>query len=433
MKKTNPRRVFMVVTAVLLLAAGGSLWAGKYWSNGFSHHAKTATTAIPNGETGITIVGQEQPEQNGDGQTESKQTGREQQRGKQPGSEQSEQKSGQNATSQTTGTKPADTQPNPQPQPEEELVPYKGKIEHIFFHPLIAYPERAFDHDSLSKGYNDWFITVQEFNKILDSLYEKHFILVSLTDTAALAAKQQLQLPKGKKPLVLSVDDMNYYDYMLENGNVQRLVLDEKGETASLSANAKGEKVIRRDNEIVPLLDDFVRNHPDFSFRGAKGTIALTGYQGVLGYRTNEPERASYEQDKNEAIRVIDRLKATGWTFASHGYGHLDAPKVSYDRFVKDTQRWKKEVEPLVGPTEVYIYPFGSALQPKDPKFRFLLDSGFHLLCGIGPTAYLDVNPDYTLMDRRHIDGIALHEQRSRYLDLFDSKEIIDGARPSEY
>ncbi|MDP4170355.1 MAG: hypothetical protein Q8906_07060, partial [Bacillota bacterium] len=48
---------------------------------------------------------------------------------------------------------------------------YKGPIEHIFFHPLVVYPQLAFDGDRLAKGYNDWFVTVNEFNKIIQSLY----------------------------------------------------------------------------------------------------------------------------------------------------------------------------------------------------------------------------------------------------------------------
>ena len=42
---------------------------------------------------------------------------------------------------------------------------------------------------------------------------------------------------------------------------------------------------------MVPLIDRFVEEHPDFSYRGAKGIVALTGYNGILGYRTD----SSYE------------------------------------------------------------------------------------------------------------------------------------------
>jgi len=73
---------------------------------------------------------------------------------------------------------PTATSPVPSPTPTIEPVTYKGTVQHIFFHPLIAYTERAFDNDSMSEGYNNWMITVEEFKKILNSLYEKNFILV---------------------------------------------------------------------------------------------------------------------------------------------------------------------------------------------------------------------------------------------------------------
>ena len=41
------------------------------------------------------------------------------------------------------------------------------------------------------------------------------------------------------------------------------------------------------DYDVVPLIDRFVEEHPDFSYRGAKGIVALTGYNGILGYRTD--------------------------------------------------------------------------------------------------------------------------------------------------
>lgn len=63
-------------------------------------------------------------------------------------------------TPQEPGSRPPAT-------PERDLVPYTGPVEHIFFHPLIAYPELAFDGDPMARGYDDWFVTVQEFHKIL--------------------------------------------------------------------------------------------------------------------------------------------------------------------------------------------------------------------------------------------------------------------------
>ncbi|MGO0063347.1 polysaccharide deacetylase family protein [Brevibacillus fluminis] len=329
--------------------------------------------------------------------------------------------------------KPAQTE-----VPKGDWVAYKGPVEHIFFHPLIAYPELAFDNDSMTKGYDDWFVTVKEFDHILEDLYKNQYVLISMdqlyeqktVNGKKELVKKPLMLPKNKKPLVLSVDDMNYYDYMLQNGNVYKLILDEKGRVATYSLTPKGEKRIAYDNEIVPILDTFVSEHPDFSIDGAKGTIALTGYQGVLGYRTNELTSPAYQTEKADAIKVINRMKETGWSFASHGYGHRDAHKISYKSLVEDTERWKKEVEPLVGDTPIYIYPYGSRVDTDSDKYKYLVKAGFPVLCGVGPQPYLKYKSDSIMMDRRHIDGIALKTQGDKLKDLFDSKEVIDSVRP---
>ena len=49
-------------------------------------------------------------------------------------------------------------------------VAYDGVVEHMFFHPVIAYPELAFDGDYQTQGLDDWMVTVEEFNRILLSL-----------------------------------------------------------------------------------------------------------------------------------------------------------------------------------------------------------------------------------------------------------------------
>lgn len=323
-----------------------------------------------------------------------------------------------------------------------ELVPYNGPVQHIFFHPLIAYPELTFDEDAQEKGFNDYFVTIDEFNGVIQALYEKDYILIDINmlieeveeDGKRTVKRSQLMLPEGKKPLIISIDDMNYYDYMRENGTIYKLILDDKGEIATYSIRPNGKEEIAYDNEIIPLLDNFVDEHPDFSFKGAKGVIALTGYEGVLGYRTNQLDSPKFEEEKKTALEVIKKLKEMGWTFASHGYGHLDASRVSLKQLKADTDRWKKEVESLIGPTRVYIYPYGSRVLPGDPKFEMLVDAGFTILSAVGSQAYEKMAPNALMQDRRHIDGIGLIQQRDRFLDLFDSYKIIDyDVRPRKY
>ena len=130
--------------------------------------------------------------------------------------------------------------PTPEPDPydavknywsEDQLTQEWGPnqvVEHLFFHPVIAYPQWAF-HDgptpqSQKDGLDDWMVTVDEFNKILQSVYDNGYILVRMEDVwseqinengEARMVRNTLKLPEGKKPLVISFDDVNYYPYML--------------------------------------------------------------------------------------------------------------------------------------------------------------------------------------------------------------------------
>lgn len=164
---------------------------------------------------------------------------------------------------------------------KNSLVPYKGEISHVFFHSLIADNSKAFDGDGMENGYNYWMTTVSEFNKMLEQMYGRGYVLVSIHDVAGLEGEsyqsKQILLPEGKIPFVLSQDDVNYYEYMKKDGFASRIVLDEQGRPAC-EIEIDGEKKVARDYDVVPLLDLFVEKHPDFSYRGAKGIIALTGY-----------------------------------------------------------------------------------------------------------------------------------------------------------
>ncbi|MDD2373619.1 MAG: hypothetical protein PHF03_08605 [Syntrophomonadaceae bacterium] len=101
------------------------------------------------------------------------------------------------------------------------------------------------------------------------------------------------------------------------------------------------------------------------------------------------------------------------------------------ERLVADTLKWKAEVEPLVGPSKVYIYPFGSRVSPEDARFRYLQQSGFKVFCAVGSEPYIRFGPEYLLMDRRHIAGISLCTQANLLRDLFNSELIVDSVRPT--
>ena len=318
------------------------------------------------------------------------------------------------------------------------FVPYEEPVRHIFFHSLIADTSLAFDGDHMSNGYNYWMTTVEEFKAMLAELYQNDFVLIDIHDlcreeideegNVTLTANQPL-VPEGKKPLVLSVDDVNYYEYMEEDGFARNLLIDENGDVKNLYIDPEGNELIG-DYDVVPILDAFVKDHPDFSLRGAKGILALTGYEGTLGYRTDDPESPTYEQDKVTARAVADRLKETGWQFAVHGWGHRHTAQISYDSLVQDTARWKNEVGSLVGDTDIYIYPYGEEVDYPSDKLTYLQGEGYRYFCGVWTKAFVSVQDTYVRQSRCNLDGFNMITRPGSLADLFDVEKVLDKTRP---
>ncbi|MCI9122138.1 MAG: hydrolase [Oscillibacter sp.] len=331
----------------------------------------------------------------------------------------------------------------------EGYVPWEGIVEHLFFHPVIAYPELAFDGDAQTNGLDDFMVTVDEYNKILQSVYEKGYVLVDIADVwsetagedgAPKMVRNTLYLPEGKKPLILSYDDTNYYPYMLENGFAYKLILGEDGKVASWGLDPAGQEVVSRDLDAIPILDKFVEEHPDFSPFGAKGCLSLTGYEGILGYRTQtttegwDGAKEANRQQEREAVKpIIEELRRTGWTFGSHTWGHIRLGSGNLGKIQTDTQRWLDEVGSLVGETTILFYPHGERPDGNDwkntgPAFQYLQAQGFRVFCSVGVESFSFIKKDIcaVICDRLHPDGTTLRHSRDRYLQFYDAKDIMD-------
>ena len=173
------------------------------------------------------------------------------------------------------------------------------QVTHVFFHSLIVDTSLAFDGDSDEAGYNQMMTTVSEFKKMIQIMYDKGYVLVSPHDMAVVnddgtMSRGKIMLPEGKIPFVLSEDDVSYYHYMDGDGFATKLVIDDNGDIKCEYKKADG-TVVTGDYDVVPILDSFIKEHPDFSYHGRKGILAMTGYDGVLGYRTD----GAYKSKKN--------------------------------------------------------------------------------------------------------------------------------------
>ena len=198
------------------------------------------------------------------------------------------------------------------------------KVPHVFFHSLIVDKSKAFDGDRKQMSYNQVMTTVGEFEKILDILYEKGFVLVRIHDIAAMEKDEStgeyvmtpkdIMLPPGKTPIVMSQDDVCYYEYMVGDGFASRLVIGEDGRVTTEMDMDNGTSKVG-DYDLIPILNKFIDKHPDFSYKGAKAIIALTGYNGIFGYRTapSYSENPTYEEDKKKATEIANALREFVW------------------------------------------------------------------------------------------------------------------------
>lgn len=341
------------------------------------------------------------------------------------------------------------------------------EVTHIFYHSLVVDPERGFaGDDSAAAGFKQWMTTVDEFNKITQAMYDNGYVLVDLHDLVNQTTDEdgtvhfttnQIMLPEGKKPFVLSLDDLSYYHSYDGRGTASKMILDENGKPTCEYIQADGTTVVGA-YDCVPLLDQFLEEHPDGAYHGARGTIALTGYNGILGYRTDIAyktgenltadqqawldDHPDFDWDKEcaEAKKVAEGMIADGWKFASHTWGHIRVGDASLESIKTDTEKWMNYVAQLIGGTDTIIFAHGQDLadwhdySADNEKFAYLKSQGFNFFCNVDSSQYfLQIRDNYVRQGRRNLDGYRLwndvHGEKNRTSDLFDASQILDPAR----
>lgn len=340
------------------------------------------------------------------------------------------------------------------------------QITHVFFHTMIKDTSKAFDGDGNEGGYNQVMTTMSEFAAMMESMYEKGYVMVSLHDMCTVnddgtVTRGQILLPPGKTPFVLSQDDVSYYHYMDGDGFAQKLIVDENGNVKNTYIEDDG-SISVGDYDMVPWIDTFVKEHPDFSYHGHKGIVALTGYEGVLGYRTDEVYRtreasrvtgfqqqffdahpdfdeAAWQNEVDEARAVASAMKAEGWEFASHTWGHISPLAKGLEVTKTDTERWLNNVATVVGDTDVIIFAFGADIGDWQPYsdsnelFTYFKEKGFHIYCNVDASSkyWVQFGNTYMRQARRNLDGYRMYYSPDLISELFDVDAVWDSSRPT--
>jgi hypothetical protein len=260
-------------------------------------------------------------------------------------------------------------------------------------------------------------------------------------------------LPEGKKPLILSFDNMSCVYW--NSGFCKKIVLDDNGKLASL-VMVDGVETTAYDGEHILILEQFIADHPDFSFKGARAVIALSGNEGMFGYSTDKLDSSDYQTQVSSAKKIADKLISLGYVFACHSYYHFTSSNdISYEytdlEWLKyDTEQWKKYIEPILGTTNIYVTPGGKNYSVEkyidgdhnDPCYNYLVSAGFQVILSVGRSqAYTNNligvnNPMFFFgtslyMDRFDIDGKSMYKTDVTLIQAFgfDVTKIIDPIR----
>lgn len=176
-------------------------------------------------------------------------------------------------------------------------------------------------------------LTVADFNQILSDLYDQDYVLVDVYSLASSGdggfTDGSVQVPKGKKPLIISQADCSYTAE--DDGKADSLVLDEKSGKVLCQYTETNESDGSTDSligavDVIPCLESFISQHPDFSYNGARGIIGITGYRGLFGYTVEKDENVIAAptvtispSDQNVTYTEDDQSQNSGNTSTDNG------------------------------------------------------------------------------------------------------------------
>ena len=304
-----------------------------------------------------------------------------------------------------------------------------SQVPNLSFRTLVADLQKAAADPDRGSRYAARHITTDEFTRILNQLYENGYVLVSLYDfavpvTAADGSvgvnRTGIRLPEGKKPIILTQEGVNYYSHTEKCGGfADRLIVNEKGELTCVLGDQEGAF------DLVPVLNAFLAEHPDFSYEGARATIALSGFEGLFGMSL----------DERDAIRAVaDKLRTQGYDIACYTYADMEYADFGASGIQEDLAKWAEQIVPILGQTDILVYPTGGDIKGHDAysgsKYDVLHSAGFRYFAGVengvrwGMTA-----SEYARQSRTLVTADFLKSNPEWYAGLFDAATVLSEAR----
>ena len=339
---------------------------------------------------------------------------------------------------------------------QSQLVEWKdvSQIPNLSFHVLMADPTRAISDAQYGGLYNRNFVTIDEFSKILEQLYAGGYILIDfdsfISTSTGVDGKESffqspLMLPAGKKPIMITETMVNYFNYMIDGNNdgepdaggagfACKLVVDANGDIKAQYVDGSNQTLVGN-YDLVPILEDFIKAHPDFSYRGARATLAVTGHEGVFGYRCNTSYIASksqsyYDEQVAGAKEITQALREKGYTIASYTYSNQKYRDLSAKEISQEMTNWKNQVTPILGEVDVLVFARenGGINDYTGAVFTALSDTGFQYFVDDGEKPSVTINTSYIRQTRLMVTGMNMQWHPTWFTQYFDCNAVLDTA-----
>ena len=338
---------------------------------------------------------------------------------------------------------------------KSKLVEWKdvNAIPNLSFHALIENPVRAYADKEFGGQYNRNFVTTGEFSKILEQLYNNGYVLVDMKSFVASNqdltgsmnySYKSIYLPEGKKPVMITETMVNYFEYMVDSnddgepdaggdGFACRLVVDANGDIKAQYVD-ESNQTLTGDYDLVPILETFIKAHPDFVYKGSRATLAVTGSQGVFGYRTDSSYVAKKGQEyRDEQVAqakvVVDALREKGYTIACYTYANKNYRNMSVNELRTDLQNFTNQAIPVLGDVDTIIFAQGVDLESySDNKFDVLYSAGYRYFIGASQEIKTEINITYVHQSRLMVTGNAMAWHNNLFTNYFDCNVVLDVA-----
>ena len=331
------------------------------------------------------------------------------------------------------------------------LVEYNNPhdIPNLSFHVLIHDMSKAIKSEQYGGNYNKNFVSTSEFTKILENLYRNGYVLVDFesfvgakTDINGNAQFEAvpIYLPADKKPVMITETMVNYFAYMIDpngdgttdhSGFANKLVLDGNGDIKAEYVDASGQTNVGN-YDLVPILEDFIRSHPDFAYRGARAILAVTGHEGVFGYRINSAVVANkgndyWEKEVAGAKEITNALREKGYTIACYTYKNDAYAGWSVAQISADLQSWTTQITSVIGNVDTFVFAKTSNITDYNgAAFQTMYQSGFRYFISNGDSPMTQVNSTYVRQNRLMVTGETMQHYSSRFTGLFDCAAILE-------